>query len=70
MAKSDGGATSPLQQLVKCPFCGETEALKPIVLPTTEGEPWKCIVCMVCGARGPMSQDGLEANALWQDRVI
>ena len=68
--KTDNSERSPLQQLVKCPFCGEDEALKPITLPTTKGEPWKTIVCMSCGARGPMSQDGLEANSLWQNRAI
>lgn len=53
-----------------CPFCGETEALKPIDLDTSPSgsEPWKAIKCMSCGAHGPMSKDGLKANSLWNNR--
>lgn len=53
-----------------CPFCGETENIKPTFLPTTEGEPWKAIRCMSCGATGPIIKDGLEANSLWNTRVL
>jgi transcription elongation factor Elf1 len=55
-------------ELISCPFCGEKESLKPILLPTTKGEPWKAIKCMSCGATGPISKDGLEANRLWGTR--
>jgi Lar family restriction alleviation protein len=54
--------------LLDCPFCGEQESLFPEILPTTAGEPWKCIYCRSCGAQGPMSKNGLEANRLWNKR--
>ena len=47
-----------------CPFCGEMETLKPILLDND----WKQIGCIGCGARGPMSKNGLEANRLWDSR--
>ena len=31
---------------------------------------WKAIMCLTCGARGPISKDGLEANRLWNTRAI
>ena len=59
------------QELSLCPFCGETEALKPVLLPTAPNtaEPWKCIRCMVCGAQGPIHKDGLQANEAWERRA-
>ena len=59
-----------MNELIFCPFCGETEILKPTLLSTTKGEPWKAIVCASCGAQGPISKDGLEANRLWQQRHL
>ena len=58
-----------MDHLVKCPFCGETENLKLTLLSTTKGKPWKAIKCVSCGAQGPISKDGLEANRLWQQRT-
>ena len=55
--------------LLACPFCGEGESIKPTILPTTKGEPWKAIKCQACGATGPMSKSGLEANRLWNRRA-
>jgi len=56
------------EDLILCPFCGEREALKPVELDTCRGESWKAIKCLSCGAQGPMSKNGLEANSLWQGR--
>ena len=59
-----------MEKLENCPFCGESENLKPRLLPTTKGETWKTITCLVCGAQGPISKDGIEANSLWQKRHL
>lgn len=56
-------------EIKPCPFCRESELIKPILLPTTKGKSWKAIKCMACGAIGPMSKDGLDANRLWNERT-
>jgi len=57
-----------MEKLKECPFCGESESLKAKLLPTSKGDPWKTIVCIACGAQGPISKDGILANKLWQKR--
>lgn len=54
--------------LIPCPFCGESELIKPTVLPATQGPPYGAITCLACGAVGPIDKNGLEANRKWNKR--
>lgn len=51
-----------------CPFCGSKESLHPQILPTTTGEPWKSVICISCGAVGPMGKSPEKAISLWSQR--
>ena len=51
-----------------CPFCGSKESLHPQILPTTTGNPWRAVICISCGAVGPMDKSPEKAISLWSQR--